>query len=102
MKKIKLNHNNTPPNLIPINQELEGVLSSEELDDKRLLELIVKRDDLITAHLDGLDVDAKKAFATAEYDTNQRLTQIAETLFRTSLSKLSGLLRGRKAVEKYK
>ncbi len=102
MKNLKLNHQSTPTSLIPINAELESVLSSEDLDDKRLLELIILRDELISAHLDSIDETTKKKFVKAEYDVNTVLSKIAQRLFKASLSNLSGLVRGKKAVEKYK
>lgn len=102
MKKLTLNHEETPVNLVSINKELEALLANDELNDKRLLELIEERDELICEYLNSLDEDAKKSFAIAEIEINTKLTHVAQTLFKASLSKLSGLVRGRKAVEKYK
>lgn len=102
MKNLKLNHQSTPASLVPINAELESVLSNDDLDDKRLLELIIMREELISAHLNSIDDTTKKKFVRAEYDVNTALSKIAQRLFKASLSNLSGLVRGRKAVEKYK
>lgn len=102
MKKLTLNHDKTPLNLVEINDELESLLAIDDFDDKRLLQLVERRDEIILTHLDSLDRQAREEFANAELKANETLTNIAKKFFRASLSKLSGLTRGLKAVEKYK
>lgn len=102
MNKLQLNHEETPANLLEINSELESLLSNEELDDKRLLELVNKRDGIIQQHLSSLSEQSKHSFASAELEANKRLSKVARKFFSASLKSLSGLVRGKKAAAKYK
>ncbi len=102
MKKFNLNHSKTPPKLTEINQELLALLSSDELDDKYLRKLIELRDEYISAHLASLSEEDKKSFAECEIPVNTHLTEIVSDKLNASLVQLSGLLRGQKAVNKYK
>ena len=102
MKKLSLSHEFTPPSLVETNQALEALLAEDEFDDKTLLDLVNQRDALIQAHLDSLDDEARQSFAEAEIKSNESLREIAQGFFRASLNKLSGLVRGRKAVSKYR
>lgn len=102
MKKLKLNHVHTPNSLAEINGQLELVLNGETLDDNLLKELIENRDLIVVSHLNGLAGDIRKTFAEHELVSNQLLSNVINKHLRSSLKQLSGLLRGRKAVNKYK
>lgn len=102
MKKLKLIHPLTPPSLIDVNSKLESLLQAEELDDTKLRELVDARDEIILQHLEGLSAEAKQAFAREELIVNDKISEVAKGLLKKSLAQISGLLRGRKAVEKYK
>jgi hypothetical protein len=102
LKKIILNHSLTPSFLSQINQDLTTLLLEQDPDESKFLELATKRDDLIQKHLSELDYKTKQEFVKAEIEVNGVLVASANQLFKASLNQLSGLVRGRKAVEKYK
>lgn len=102
MKKLNLVHEKTPPSLLGISQELESLLQSEDDIEARLFELIVQRDELIMAHLASLDSEQKRHFAEAEIKVNDRLKKLTKGLLKGKLGELSGLIKGRKSVAKYK
>ena len=102
MKKLKLNHDKTPAKLAEINLQLESIMSCDELDDTKLRVLIELRDEFIIAHLQSLDDMQKKPFAEQELHTNNTLSKLISNQLSDSLTQLSALLRGKKAVKKYK
>ncbi|TRY30927.1 hypothetical protein [Aliiglaciecola sp. M165] len=102
MKKLSLNHEFTPPPLADINLQIQTTLEAEELDDSLLKTLIEERDSIITKHLEDLKDGDVKSFAKTELVINQKLSEHINKQLKASLKQLSGLLRGRKAVNKYK
>lgn len=102
MNKYNFNHEHTPSDLAELNLQIANTLSAEELDDTQLLSLVNQRDMLIVNLLDTLDEQEKKAFVEAEVVINNRLETLIKSLFRKSLGQLSGFIRGKKAVQKYK
>lgn len=102
MKKIILNHSLTPSFLSQINQDLSNLLLEQDPEESKFLELATQRDDFIQKHLSELDNKTKQEFVKAEIEVNGVLVASANQLFKASLNQLSGLVRGRKAVEKYK
>ncbi|MEP4890002.1 MAG: hypothetical protein ABJV04_08250 [Aliiglaciecola sp.] len=102
MNKLNLSHQYTPDNLDNVNKQLETVLSSDELDDKLLRQLISQRDEIVTEHIKSLDKNTEKLFSTSELEVNQRLSTIIEAQLADSLKQLTGLIRGKKIVDKYK
>ncbi|MFA3790632.1 hypothetical protein AB6T38_05910 [Aliiglaciecola sp. SL4] len=102
MNKLNLSHQYTPDNLDSVNKQLETVLSSDELDDKLLRQLIIQRDEIVTKHISSLDKNTEKLFSTSELEANQRLSTIIEAQLKDSLKQLTGLIRGKKIVDKYK
>ena len=102
MSKLELNHALTPDRLSEINESICKLLAAKELDDKKLRLQVTQRDEFIQAHLITLSTDERKAFANAELPMNNRLQATIKNLFTDSLSELSGLVRGMKAVKKYK
>ena len=102
VSKIELNHELTPERLSEINESICVLLAAKELDDKNLRLKVTQRDEFIQAHLQSLSTDERKAFANAELSVNNRLQATIKNLFTDSLSELSGLVRGMKAVKKYK
>lgn len=102
MKNLNLNHDYTPPKLADINLQIQTVLNAEELDDSLLKSLIEQRDVVVIEHLRSISVDDEKQFAKNELVINQTLSEEIGLQLKASLKDLSGLLRGRKAVDKYK
>ncbi|MEM5497123.1 hypothetical protein WNY77_06935 [Paraglaciecola mesophila] len=101
MRKLALNHQFTPPELVSINQTLATLLADESLDEKSFHSISIQRDACIKEYLDTLEPIQKAEFCKAEIEINDVLVQLAQQLFDTSLKQLSGLIRGRKAVKKY-
>ncbi|GAB2689935.1 hypothetical protein Q4574_00585 [Aliiglaciecola sp. 3_MG-2023] len=102
MIKLTLSHQYTPENLKAINTQIETVLAAAELDDKLLKQLIETRDEVVVDHLKSLDQTAEKLFSESELETNKSLTKVIDTQLKESLKQLSGLIRGKKSVNKYK
>lgn len=102
MKKLNLNHEKTPAKLAEINQQLESTLSNDELDDARLRVLVELRDEFIVTHLQSLNNIQQKSFAELEVLSNTALSKLISNQLSDSLTELTGLLRGKKAVNKYK
>lgn len=102
MKKLNLNHEKTPAKLAEINQQLESTLSNDELDDARLRVLVELRDEFIITHLQSLNNIQQKSFAELEVLSNTALSKLISNQLSDSLTELTGLLRGKKAVNKYK
>ncbi|MBU2877984.1 MULTISPECIES: hypothetical protein [Aliiglaciecola] len=102
MSKLTLNHRFTPDNLKDINGQIEAVLDAKELDNELLKQLIIKRDVVVTNHLKSLERDNEKVFAEHEIIVNNTLSTIVESQLKESLTQLSGLIRGKKIVNKYK
>ena len=72
------------------------------IDDSKLRALVEQRDEFIQQHLSSLGADDKNAFAKAELPINNQLQATVKNLFTDSLSELSTLVRGLKAIKKYK
>ncbi len=102
MKTLKLDHQYTPDLLKAINQDLTELLASAEPDQAKFLDLVTQRDEFIQNYLQKLTNPTKNDFITAELKVNGALVAYAEQSFKASLNQLSGLVRGRKAVKKYK
>ncbi|MDU0355724.1 hypothetical protein RS130_19205 [Paraglaciecola aquimarina] len=102
MKNITLNHTYTPSPLKDINQDLSVLLKEAEPDEATFLKLVTRRDDFIQQFLTEISDLDKENFVKAELAVNGALVAYANQLFKTSLKQLSSLLRGRKAVKKYK
>ena len=100
--RLQFDHSFTPSPLKEINQQLSEILAKDDVDEARLLLLIEQRDRIVKEHLDSLEEDVIQQFAEAELEVNQRLEAVSKKLLSDSLGNLSGLIRGRKAVEKYK
>jgi hypothetical protein len=66
------------------------------------LKLVTERDEFILKYLENLAEEEKKQFAKAELQVNGALVAYAEESFKASLKQLSGLVRGRKAINKYR
>ena len=101
MKKLILDHPFTPPHLSNINQSLADHLSGEAPDEAILLELVKNRDAIIQAFLIDTPKEDLKNFVEAEIKVNGLLVAYSEKLSEASLKRLSGFVRGRKAVKKY-
>ncbi|NCP65383.1 MAG: hypothetical protein GW763_09625 [Paraglaciecola sp.] len=102
MKKLTLDHSLTPANLKELNQQLSELFEASPIDEMTLLELVEKRDVIIQTHLEACNKTQQKAFAKAELDVNGVLVAYTKNLAKVSLKQLSDLIRGRKAVKKYK
>lgn len=101
-KQLELSHPYTPTELNEINQKLEELFAEDILDEEQLLHLISQRDEIVQLHLKNLEKQQLKDFAQAELSVNKLLVEYTRQLQSESLGKLSSLIRGRKAVEKYK
>ena len=77
-------------------------MAENDPDESTLLKLVTDRDNYIQKYLKELPDKDKNSFVTAELQINGVLVAYAEASFKASLKQLSGLVRGRKAVNKYK
>ncbi|MEP1447159.1 MAG: hypothetical protein ABJK37_13735 [Paraglaciecola sp.] len=102
MKKLTLNHSYTPTPLKSINQRLSELTTENDPDESNFLKLAIERDEFIQDYIKNLPDDEKREFVTAELQVNGALVAYAEESFKASLKQLSGLIRGRKAVKKYR
>jgi hypothetical protein len=102
LKTLTLNHSFTPSHLKKINQDLSELTSDVDPDESKFLQLVTKRDEFIQNYLQTLEKQLKTDFVNAEIKVNGALVAYAEESFKASLKQLSGLVRGRKAVKKYK
>ncbi len=101
-KEDYLSHALTPDELGAINQSIYAVLEAKTVDDEALRRLVTQRDEFIQSYLTTLSANDRKLFAESEIPINNRLQSAVKALFTESLSELSGLVRGLKAVKKYK
>lgn len=97
-----LTHALSPEPLSVINQSICAVLATNPVDDQALRMLVTQRDEFIQGYLPTLAEAERKEFSSAELPINTKLHAAIKTLLTDSLSELSGLVRGRKAVKKYK
>ena len=102
MKTLTLNHSFTPSPLKKINLDLSELTSDDDPDESKFLQLVTQRDEFIQSYLQTLEKQLKTDFVSAEIKVNGVLVAYAEESFKASLKQLSGLVRGRKAVKKYK
>jgi hypothetical protein len=102
LKTLTLNHSFTPFPLKKINQDLSALESSSDPDESKFLKLVTERDEFIQSYLQTLDNNLKTDFVNAELKVNGVLVAYAEESFKASLKLLTGLVRGRKAVKKYR
>ncbi|MFQ3190966.1 MAG: hypothetical protein ACI936_002102 [Paraglaciecola sp.] len=102
MKKLILDHKFTPSPLQSINQELSELTTENDPDESIFLKLVTDRDEFIQHFLENIPEDEKNNFVTAELLVNGSLVAYAQESFKASLKQLSGLVRGRKAVNKYR
>ncbi len=102
MKKLILDHSFTPSPLKNINRDLSELTTENDPDESRFLKLVTERDEFIQKFLENLPDDKKNNFVTAELQVNGALVAYAEESFKASLKQLTGLVRGRKAVNKYR
>lgn len=102
MKKLILNHSFTPSPLKIINQDLAALTTENDPDESQFLKLVTDRDEFIQNYIKDMPDNEKNNFVTAELKVNGVLVAYAEESFKASLKQLSGLVRGRKAVDKYR
>jgi hypothetical protein len=102
-KNDYLSHALTPGDLGAINQSIFTLLGTDNVvNDQVLRRLVIQRDELIQSHLKSLNKVERDQFAKAELPINNKLHAAVQSLFTDSLSELSGLVRGLKAIKKYK
>ena len=102
MKKLNLDHSFTPTPLKNINNDLSELTNENDPDESIFLTLVIERDEFIQKFLKNLPDEEKNNFVTAELKVNGALVAYAQESFKASLKQLSGLVRGRKAVNKYR
>lgn len=102
MNKLILEHCFTPSLLKSINRDLSQLTKENDPDESLFLKLVTERDEFIQNFLENIPDEEKINFVTAELQVNGALVAYAEESFKASLKQLSGLVRGRKAVNKYK
>lgn len=103
MKKEELNHSLTPVALRKINDELTVHLApSSELDLPELNRILAERDAIVKAHLETLNDDDRRAFASAEIAINDKLKELAQSLLQSAKDDVSNFIRSQAAVKKYK
>ncbi|WP_026375632.1 hypothetical protein [Aestuariibacter salexigens] len=101
-RNLQLNHPHTPDTLRTLNSELLSLLDADVLDEAKLLAVVTERDDFIKTYLAAVDDVECKDFVKCELITNKKITEVVCSLRKESLSKIYDLIKGRKAVEKYK
>lgn len=101
MKKLRLHHSLTFPELDANNEALCGLLCDQEPDTEQLQKLVAERDQLILSHLESLSEPDKKAFAEAELACNKQLLELIQPLFDETEASLTRFLRSRKAIRNY-
>jgi hypothetical protein len=102
LKKLILDHVFTPSQLKSINQDLSELTTENDPDESTFLKLVTDRDEFIQHFLENISEDEKNNFVIAELQVNGALVAYAQESFKASLKELSGLVRGRKAVNKYR
>jgi hypothetical protein len=102
LKKLILDHSFTPSPLKNINSDLLKLTNENDPDESKFLTLVTERDEFIQQFLKNLPDEEKNSFVTAELKVNGALVAYAEESSKASLKQLSGLVRGRKAVNKYR
>jgi hypothetical protein len=85
-----------------INQDLAELTSDVDPDESKFLQLVTDRDEFIQRYLQTLQDQPQTDFVNAELKVNGALVAYAEESFKASLKLLTGLVRGRKAVKKYR
>ena len=85
-----------------INQDLAELTSDVDPDESKFLQLVTDRDEFIQRYLQTLQDQPQTDFVNAELKVHGALVAYAEESFKASLKQLSGLVRGRKAVNKYR
>ncbi|TDF39433.1 hypothetical protein EYS14_07915 [Alteromonadaceae bacterium M269] len=102
MIKLNLTTELTPESLQNLNADIEAALNSDEIDDKRVLQLIVERDALIQKLIEEWsDESSLKAFAEQEIASNTLLLEHTQALRKEVENSLGKLVRGRKAIKQY-
>jgi hypothetical protein len=102
LKNLILDHSYTPSPLKTINQELHALNSKEDPEQSTFLAIVTQRDEFIQSYLQIVDPEIKHYFVEAELIVNGALVAYASELFNSSFKELTGLVRGRKAIKKYK
>jgi hypothetical protein len=102
LKKLILDHEFTPSPLKKINQDLAELTTENDPDESIFLKLVTVRDEFIQKFLENIPKEEKNNFVTAELKVNGALVAYAQESFKASLKQLYGLVRGRKAVNKYR
>lgn len=102
MKTLIITHSFTPPPLKKINQGLAELTSDLDPDESNFLKLVTERDEFIQNYLLTLQDHDKVNFVSAELKVNGALVAYAQESFKASLKQLTHLVRGRKALKKYK
>ncbi len=102
MTKLTLTTELTPKSLQIINDNIEMSLDSEDIDDERVLQLIVERDTLIQGLInEWADEDTLRQFAEQEIVINDSLLKHIGVIRKEVEESLGKLVRGRKAIKKY-
>ncbi|GEA11651.1 hypothetical protein [Alteromonas sp. KUL49] len=103
MNLDELNHPYTPKVLGKINQRIVELLQSPpDIDVPALNALLQERDEVIKAHMDALDEDALRAFASSEIKVNDNLTKQAEGWLASAKNDVTQFVRSQVAIKKYK
>lgn len=104
MKNTILDHQSTPLFLQAVNAELAACLSSdaEEFSTERFRHLIQVRHKVVTRALQRMEGSKKSAFASKEFEINQKLEELAQGLLENAKKEAVKFSRGRAAVKKYK
>ncbi len=85
-----------------INAAIEHLLMADELDAEQLNAKVVERDKLVQTLVTQLDNPDYQSFAREQLTYNQSLQEKVVRLFEQTESQLSGLMKSRKAIKKYK
>ena len=102
MKNLNLDHAFTPIPLKELNAQVSELFLLESFNEFELLKLIEQRDVIINEYLQSCEPELQNKFAKAELEVNGLLVAYVSELSKASLKQLSDLVRGRKAVKKYK
>ena len=94
--------NTVPEQLTELCQQIDAVLAADDPDSDQLNQLVSQRDQLIQQHLSQLSGEDKHRFADAQLTYNQTLQDKVTALFSATERQLGALMKGRRAIKKYK
>lgn len=98
----ELNHALTPENLAQINANIADLLSNQQIDEIKLMELVEQRAKVLERQLESLSEHDRKRFARLEAPINDNLLALVSSLKSELKKQLSKVSKASKAIKKYR